>query len=209
MALIYRATGLKKYYGSHPALVIPEFSLEKGACLALMGRNGAGKSTFLRLLAFLEKPDQGELSFFGDGEPRERCSLLLQEPWLTRASVFRNVVLGLRLRGDRADLPARFADAMRACGFAKPEEFARRAPGSLSGGEKQRVALAARLILNPSVLLLDEPTTYVDAQSADCIFAALKRFRARGATIVCATHDRGLVDGLSAEIFKLESPANN
>lgn len=204
MALIYRAECLCKSYGGQTAFAISDFSLEKGDCLVLTGPNGSGKSTFLRLLAFLERPDCGELEYFGPGEPRRGCTLLLQEPWLLRMNVFKNVTLGLKLRRDNAHLRDRFEAAMRACGFTQPEEFAARRPGSLSGGEKQRIALAARLILRPSVLLLDEPTAYVDARSADCILQALLLARQEGATIVCATHDSKLGESIAGRVMRLE-----
>lgn len=206
MGLIYQASELVKFYGGRPALEISGFALEKGACLLVKGPNGSGKSTFLRLLAFLESPDLGELKYFGGPEPRRECSLLLQEPWLMRMSVFNNVVLGLKLRGAKADLRESFDQAMRDCGFARPEEFARRMPGALSGGERQRAALAARLILSPEVLLLDEPTAYVDSRSAARITRALKTAQSRGMTLVCATHDPALGRGLDAEEMTLARP---
>ena len=121
-----------------------------------MGRNGSGKSTLLRMLAFLEKPSSGLLNYLGGPEPRREVTLLLQNPYLLKCSVFDNVTLGLRLRGDRENLPARYAEAMRAAGFADPQAMASRYSSQLSGGERQRISLASRIILKPRVLLLDE-----------------------------------------------------
>lgn len=203
MSLVYEASGLRQYYGGELALFVPEFRLEQGEALVLKGPNGSGKSTFLRLLAFLEAPSEGSLRFCLSGEPRRQCSLLLQEPWLLQANVFSNVVLGARLRGETAGLEARYAAAMQACGFADPAAFARRRPHALSGGEKQRVALAARLALEPAVLLLDEPTAYVDSQSSQRIIAALRQASQSGVTVICATHDQGLGKALAARPMSL------
>ena len=82
-----------------------------------------------------------------------------------RCSVFANVTLGLRLRRQWQGLGDIYEECMRAVGFADPEKLAGRGPRALSGGERQRVALAARLALRPRVLLLDEPTSSVDARS--------------------------------------------
>lgn len=204
MSLLYEAKDLCKKYGDHTALFLPEFALARGAALAITGPNGSGKSTLLRLLAFLEKPTSGSLRFFGAGSfPRREVSLLLQEPWLARMTVFKNVTLGLRLRGARRDLRQKYEAAMHACGFNDPAAFARRGPGELSGGEKQRVALASRLILKPLALLLDEPTSSVDAASAESVINALAQFRASGGAIACATHDRDLIAALGAGELRL------
>lgn len=206
MSLIYEILDLRKYYGSHLALDIPFFRLEQGKALVLAGANGCGKSTFLRILAFIEEPTSGNVRFLGNGEPRRECTLLLQEPWLAHDMVYRNVLLGLKLRGKRRNLEREFETAMQACGFANPWEFAKKTPAALSGGEKQRVALAARLAFQPSVLLLDEPTAYVDAKSAACIMHALRDARSRGTTIVCATHDPSLASALGADTIDLARP---
>lgn len=206
MSLIYEAYDLKKYYNQVLALDIPFFGLAKGAALVLEGPNGSGKSTFLRLLAFIEQPSSGSLRYLDSSEPRMYCTLLLQDPWLLHASVFTNVTLGLRLRGIRSDLVARYNNAMTSAGFAAPEQLARRMPASLSGGERQRVALASRLILQPAVLLLDEPTAHVDAASAARIMEALRQASQKGVTIICATHDPELASLLNARKMLMKRP---
>lgn len=198
MTKIYEATNLQKYYGAQLALNLDHFSLDAGQALVVEGPNGSGKSTFLRLLAFLEQPTSGTLRYFGSSAPRQECTLLLQEPWLFHETVFANVVLGLKLRGQKANLTTRYQNAMTSAGFAEPQLFAKRKPTALSGGEKQRVALASRLILNPKVLLLDEPTAHVDRASSRHIIQALLMARGKGATIICATHEPELAESLHA-----------
>ncbi len=199
MSALFEAHDLAKSYGGVLALFLPEFSVDQGECVALTGRNGSGKSTLLRILAFLEKPDSGTLVYHAKGsEPRREVTLLLQDPYLLKCSVFDNVTLGLRLRGDRTHLEERYCQAMAEAGFANPMALASRTQSMLSGGERQRVALAARLALSPRVLLLDEATAHVDAASEKIIYASVKSCLARGVTVVCATHDRAIFDFLDA-----------
>lgn len=203
--LLYQIKNLSKTYGQNCALSPISFEIKKASAVCFLGYNGSGKSTLLRLLAFLDKPTSGEIKFFGDHHQedteanfllRRQVTLLLQEPYLLRENVYRNVTLGLLLRHDRNNIEQKYHNAMLAAGFKQPEDFARRKAYALSGGERQRIALASRLILNPLALLLDEPTSNVDAKSAQCIVEALKQSQTRGMTIICATHDNELVDSL-------------
>jgi tungstate transport system ATP-binding protein len=149
----------------------------------------------LKLLGFLEEPTYGSILFQGrKAAPfskvvRSRVTLLSQEPYLMRRSVFDNVAYGLKIRGDNREIRSRVSKVLEQVGL-EPENFARRKWTALSGGEAQRVALAARLIFKPNVLLLDEPTANVDAHSARLIRkASLKAREEWGTTLVVATHD--------------------
>ena len=205
MNTLFEAHDLRKCYGSITALHLPSFSMEKGETVALTGRNGSGKSTLLRLLAFLEKPTSGSLFYAGNQtDPRREVTLLLQEPYLMKASVFWNVTLGLRLRGLDAERQRKgYRESMLAVGFADPDGMATRGPGELSGGERQRIALASRLILSPSVLLLDEPTSNVDAASEKAILNVVRSLREKGVSVVCATHDRDIPAALQAREIRI------
>lgn len=199
MDRIFEARNLSRSYGGVCALWLPEFQVERGECVALTGRNGSGKSTLLRLLAFLEQPDAGTLHYYGSTtDPRRDITLLLQDPYLLKCSVFKNVTLGLRLRGETDHLKERYRAAMQDAGFEDPMALADRTQAMLSGGERQRVALASRLALSPRVLLLDEPTAHVDAASEEIIYASVRACLNRGVTVLCATHDRTLFDFLDA-----------
>ena len=171
MSLLYEVRGLVRRYGrvtalDLPALGVDELRIHSGRVLTLVGYNGSGKSTLLRLLAFLEEPDEGRIIYHGGEDPRREVSLLLQEPYLLKTTVFENVVLGLKLRGRRDGLEDAYQAAMRQVGFDDPDAMRRRGPNALSGGERQRVALASRLVLRPRALLLDEPFTGVDGPRA-------------------------------------------
>lgn len=208
MSLLYEVRGLVRRYGrvtalDLPALGVDELRIHSGRVLTLVGYNGSGKSTLLRLLAFLEEPDEGRIIYHGGEDPRREVSLLLQEPYLLKTTVFENVVLGLKLRGRRGGLEEAYQAAMRQVGFDDPDAMRRRGPNALSGGERQRVALASRLVLRPRALLLDEPTSNVDVRSARAIAAAVSQCRAEGAAIVCSTHDPALMQALGGEQLKL------
>ncbi len=207
MSILFEAHELRKDYGSIRALHLPEFSMEKGELAVLVGRNGSGKSTLLRLLAFLEKPSSGTLRYFGGVEPRLEITMLLQDPYLLKDTVMNNVTLGLRLRGAKDGLRPKFTEAMRAVGFDEPEEMAERPQYKLSGGEKQRVALASRIILKPAVLLLDEPTAHVDTASEQTILASIRSILENGTSVVCATHDPSLFASFSqARMVQMKAP---
>lgn len=203
MSLLYEGHDLVQRYDGREALRLSCLEVEEGESLALTGPNGCGKSTLLRLLAFLEQPAAGVLRYAGSATPRMEVTLLLQEAYLLRASVYDNVTLGLRLRGWRGDRRVAYETAMRAVGFEQPRDMAGRGPRALSGGERQRVALAARLVLRPRVLLLDEPTSSVDARSGRAIVEAVQHCLRQGTTVICATHDRALVEALAARELSL------
>jgi len=190
---IYSLRQVRQAYNGRLALDLDELDVPERSILGLAGHNGSGKSTLLRILAFLEDPASGSVTYAGrsagtrDAALRREVTLLTQEPYLLKRSVLGNVAFGLRLRGEESR--ERAAEALDMVGLA-PEKFARRSWRELSGGEAQRVALAARLALRPRVLLLDEPTNNLDRESATRIKdAALAARTAWGATLVVVSHD--------------------
>ena len=198
---IYTLENVKYAYGEKRALCVEKLSIESSSIVGLMGPNGSGKSTLLKLLAFVEKPSSGKILYKGkpaapfSRSVRFQVTLLTQDPYLMRRSVFDNVSYGLRLRGERKDMDERVAEALSLVGLAP--EFAQRSSRELSGGEAQRVALAARLALKPEALLLDEPTASVDARSGQFIREASLNARERwGTTLVIASHDLQWLHGI-------------
>ncbi|MHC1702013.1 MAG: energy-coupling factor ABC transporter ATP-binding protein [Humidesulfovibrio sp.] len=199
---LYELRGVEAGYGEAASeasvLHVPELAIGRGSILGLAGHNGSGKSTLLKVLGFLLTLRAGELSFDGrvlDAAAlraghllRRRAVLLGQDTCLLKRSVAANVAYGLKLRGQRAT-PDRLAEALDLVGldFA---EFGPRSWRELSGGEARRVALAARLVLQPEALLLDEPTTGLDRSSVAHVQRAVLAAReTRGATLVIASHD--------------------
>jgi tungstate transport system ATP-binding protein len=177
-------------------LEIDRLTLAPASITGLVGPNGSGKSTLLKLMAFVQRPSGGRIWFDGaeaqpfDETVRFQVTLLTQEPYLMKRTVFANIAYGLKVRGDRGDWSGPVNEALTLVGL-KPDRFAQRPWNELSGGEAQRVALAARLVLKPRVLLLDEPTASVDAASSELIRLASLNARSKwGTTLVIASHDR-------------------
>ena len=193
---IYRIENLVHRYNRQPVLEVSRLDIQPASIMGLVGPNGSGKSTLLKLMAFILRPTQGRILF--DGEPalpfdesvRFQVTLLTQDPYLMKRTVFNNIAYGMKVRGDRNNLSRSVHAALTMVGL-DPDAFAVRQWDELSGGEAQRVALAARLVLKPRVLLLDEPTASVDAASSERIRAAALRARSEwGTTLVIASHDR-------------------
>lgn len=208
-AVLYTIRDLVHVYRGKPILRIKRLEIPNGAIVGVIGPNGSGKSTFLRLAGFVEKPTAGEILY--DGKPaapfspevHHKVSLMPQEPFLMKRTVLNNVAYGLKIRKDLVRLEERVHAALAWVGLDS-KEFARRPSYALSGGEAQRVALAARLILKPDVLLLDEPTASIDALSAQLIKdAALKARGEWGTTLIIASHDWQWLYGVCDRVVHL------
>jgi len=209
-ASLYTLNGIRHYYGSKKVLDIDEFSIPAGSILGLSGPNGSGKSTLLKLLAFAMSPSQGEIYFDGRREHpmsarvRSRVTLMTQTPYLLKRPVLDNILYGLKIRKDTHNLTQRAARAMAAVGLDF-DEFHDRAWHQLSGGEAQRVALAARLILEPRALLLDEPVASVDGSSALLIRQASLAARDKwGCTLIIVSHDLTWLNAISDSRVSME-----
>jgi tungstate transport system ATP-binding protein len=206
---LYTIRDLVHVYRSQTVLSIDRLDLSRGGIIGIIGPNGSGKSTFLRLAGFVEKPTAGEVRFDGRlagpfaPEVRNRVTLLPQEPFLLKRTVLNNVAYGLRIRNTRENVVERVDKALSYVGL-DPAEFAGRPAYALSGGEAQRVALAARLILKPDVLLLDEPTASIDALSAQLMKDAVLKARSEwGTTLIIASHDWQWLYGICDTVFHL------
>ncbi|MDY0222196.1 MAG: ATP-binding cassette domain-containing protein [Desulfobacterium sp.] len=208
---VYQFNRVDLFYGSHRALHIKALNIAGGSITGLAGPNGSGKSTLLKLMTFAEQPTHGEILFNGKKEQpfspgvRFKISLLTQRPYLLKRTVFENTAYGLKIRGTKDNLEAEVAKALAKVGLSF-DDFAQRRWHELSGGEAQRVALAARLALRPQVLLLDEPTASVDLESARLIRQASLAARDEwGTTLVIASHDRLWLDEIcdsTIQMFK-------
>lgn len=209
---LYEVNNLEHHYGERRVLSIDELSIRSGAVLGLVGPNGSGKSTLLRILAALEPLQRGEVLFKGKSvltnslaPLRKEVSLLLQESYLLKRTVFDNVAYGLRIRGEEKSLESRVNDALERVGLSA-KTFALRHWCELSGGEIQRVALASRLVLRPSLLLLDEPTANVDERSSRLIKDAVNSvWKEWGTSIVVSTHDASWLNEVATDICCLFS----
>jgi molybdopterin-binding protein len=176
------------------SLDVPSLEVVAGSTLALLGPSGSGKSTLLAVLGLLEKPDSGRVLLGGepatikDRAARLKMAAVFQRPYLMKGTVAANVEYGLKLRGVPAtERRGRIAPALERVGLAGYEK---RSALSLSGGEAHRVALARALVLEPRVLLLDEPLASLDPllkRQLSLDFARI--LRSEGVTTVYVTHD--------------------
>jgi tungstate transport system ATP-binding protein len=183
-------------HGEHVALQSAALEVYVGEVLALIGPNGAGKSTLLRVMGMLQRPDEGTVVFRGRNalngnslELRRRIATVFQEPLLLNATVHQNTALGLKLRGvSRAEIDRRLGPWLQKLNIA---HLAARSVRTLSGGEAQRTSLARALVLEPELLLLDEPFSALDPASREVLLHDFQRIvKETGVTTVFVTHDR-------------------
>ncbi len=199
MTALYRLRNIVQRYDGRTALAIDDLTLPENGIIGFFGPNGSGKSTLFALLALVSRPSSGTLFFRGqdiltlDVGQRRRIAILPQDPYLLKRTVFDNVAYGLKLRNQVEALEEKVLKALSLVGL--PPSLCRRKWCQLSGGEVRRVALAARLILRPEVLILDEPTASVDVGSAQRIREAVLTARKQSqTTLLIASHDQHWLD---------------
>ena len=192
--------------------------IEHGERVVLLGANGSGKSTLLRILDALYFPSAGSASFEGtpltaaqfrsDGfahEFRRRVALVFQNPdvQLFNPTVFDEVAYGaLQLQWPKEDVVRRVEETLT---FMAIGHLRDRPPYRLSGGEKKRVALASVLVLDPDVLLLDEPTSTLDPRSQSQIVDLIQQWKGTSKTVVTATHQLEIVEDIADRVLVLEA----
>jgi ABC-type Fe3+/spermidine/putrescine transport system ATPase subunit len=196
MLSVLELTDVRVEHDGRAVLEVAALDVRQGQILAVMGPNGAGKSTLLRVLGLLEAPAAGEVRFGGahvtarDGLTlRRRMASVFQDPLLADATVHDNVALGLRFRRVPArEVASRVASWLERFGIA---HLTSRRARTLSGGEAQRAALARALVIEPEVLLLDEPFSSLDPPTREALIDDLGRIlREQMMTTVLVTHDR-------------------
>lgn len=195
--LMYEIKGLEKEYEGKKVLEIEHLQLEKGNIYGIIGPSGVGKSTLLRILNLLEKPDAGEIYYqdrlVGDNK-KERLNLRLsmtmvfQHPTVFNDTVYNNIAYGLRIRKIKSkEIQAKVRNALE---FLDMEGYEKRQALTLSGGEAQRVSLARAIVLEPSVLLLDEPTASLDPYNVSVLENIIQYLNEKkGITIILVTHN--------------------
>ena len=186
---------LTKKFGSMAAVDDASLSIEEGELFTLLGPSGCGKTTLLRLIAGFYAPDAGEVRFDGrrvnDVPPHERgIGMVFQNYALwPHMTVFDNIAYGLKLREiKRPEIATRVAAVLEKVKLAGLGD---RYPGQLSGGQQQRVALARALVLNPKILLLDEPLSNLDAKIRVQVRQEIRKLQKElGITTIYVTHDQ-------------------
>lgn len=196
--------------GGRVVLDVRALAIRRGEVLVVIGPNGSGKSTMIQCFSFLLAPDCGEIALDGRSvggrrsllNARRQLAVVFQQPLLLDASVIENVMLGLRLRGVRADEARERARRwMERFGIAHLAE--RRAP-TLSGGEAQRASLARALVVDPTVVFLDEPFSALDAPTRQRLLEDFQELlRETRVTTVLVTHDRNEAVALADRVAVL------
>jgi spermidine/putrescine transport system ATP-binding protein len=203
--------GLTKLFGAEPAVVDLDLSIRAGEFFALLGPSGCGKTTTLRMIAGFEEPTRGEILLDGDdvaavpAHKRPVNTVFQSYALFPHLNVEDNVAYGLRWQGkvDRDQRRKRVAEALE---LVQLGTFAKRRPHQLSGGQQQRVALARALVLQPSVLLLDEPLGALDAKLRKTLRSELTTLhREVGVTFVFVTHDQGEALEMSDRLAVMEA----
>ncbi|GAA1016691.1 peptide ABC transporter ATPase [Streptomyces sp. F-3] len=211
MSQLLRAEGLRVAFpgrnGAPAARAVDgvDLAIRRGEIVALVGESGCGKTTLARSLLGLVRPTAGRVLF--DGAPldyssralkayRKRVQLVLQDPSGSlnpRHTVYDAVAEGLRIHGYGGNERAAVAEALSRAGLRPPERFFLRYPHELSGGQRQRVVIAGALVLEPELLVADEPVASLDASVRGEILALLLRLRTElGLSALVVTHDLGL-----------------
>ena len=214
---ILEVSNLKKIYTTRfggskvQALSNVTFSVEKGEYVAIMGDSGSGKTTLLNILAALDRPTAGkvmlegkELSAIKEAEMatfrRENLGFVFQEfNLLDTFSIRDNILLPLVLNGEKpAELENKLKPIAEELGI---EELLNKFPYEVSGGQKQRTAVARALITNPKLILADEPTGALDSKSTDDLLRVFREINAKGQTILMVTHSTKAASHASRVLF--------
>jgi tungstate transport system ATP-binding protein len=199
--------GIQKTYQTIKALDSVSFSAEGGKIVVLVGVNGAGKTTCLRIIAGLEKPDKGKLFLnkhaMAMGELRHVSTLVFQRTAMFSRSVYENLAFGLRIRGKtEQEIKEQIEQALNVVGLSN---FEKRKAKKTSGGEQQRIALARAFLINPRILLLDEPTSNLDPKSTSIMERAILSKKEKDNIIIIATHNLVQAKLLSDEIVHIHN----
>ena len=176
------------------------FKVNKGEMVSIVGRNGAGKSTISKLICGFYNPTEGQILFNGRDlvndtikERAEKIGIVMQNPnqMISKTMIFDEVALGLKVRGvSEEEIKNRVFETLKICGLY---EFRNWPISALSFGQKKRVTIASILVLNPEVIILDEPTAGQDFKHYTEIMEFLKELNQKGVTIIMITHDMHLM----------------
>ncbi len=208
MTHLIEASHLSKEYGPTKALEDVSLAVDSGDFFAIIGPSGSGKSTLLRLIGLIEPPSSGKIVFVGKDAAsvsedermrfRREIGMVFQEALLFNATVYENIAYPLKIRRrPQSEMERQVKEALNAVELAGLEN---RRASELSGGEAQRVSLAQALVYEPTLLLLDEPTTNLDPRNAAIIENVLFRTNhEQRTTAIMATHNIQQVQSLASE----------
>ena len=203
----------KKYPGGSKALQGLNVSIAQGEFVYVVGPSGAGKSTFIKMLYAEERPSAGKvlvnqvdvtkLSVRKVPFLRRQLGVVFQDyKLLPKKSVYENVAYALEvIEKDQKFIKQRVTEVLKLVGLATK---AKRFPHELSGGEQQRVAIARAIVNQPKIVIADEPTGNLDPTTTWEVMKVLEAINAQGTTIIMATHNREVVDGMRHRVVRIE-----
>lgn len=222
MGLRLDVLNISKRYDGKPVLKDCSLSFDNTGVYVLMGQNGTGKSTFLRICALLENPDRGEINYFSGDNPlcppllrgelkgdtfsegilkkdialRRRITLVLPKIGIFNTTVFKNAAYGLKIRGIKGnEMENRVEKTLDFVGLIRKKD---QNALTLSSGEAQRLGIARAIVIEPEMLFLDEPTASVDEENTRIIENIILNMRKEGgSTIIITTHDRPQAERLA------------
>lgn len=208
---MYKLENVSKKYRGKFAVENLSFSVASGSITGIVGKSGSGKTTLLKLLNFIEKPTEGKIIFDEQEinklskkvirKYKERIGMVFQHyNLLNNLNVYQNIALPLKIIN--AENEDRVKELIQFVGL---EDKMNDYPSKLSGGEKQRVALARSLVRNPDILLCDEATSSLDENNTEEIIKMLKKINKEySITIIFVTHELSVVKQLCEEVFVME-----
>ncbi len=191
---------LSKVYDGRFVLDKLNFEIQMGKRALILGPNGAGKTTLIRILNLLEPPTEGEIYFDGENIQdmrekwvlRRKMAVVFQRPAVFNTSVSKNIAIVLKVRGEKkAVIDKKVAGVLKTFGL---RGHAQKNAGALSGGEKQLLAIARAVVIEPDLLLLDEPTSNLDVENTELAWDVIKN---TGSTIIITSpggQDAGISD---------------
>lgn len=214
MKEVIRALNIVKYFGETRILDNVSLEAHRGRIAVIMGPNGSGKSTLLKILALLIPPDDGRLEiddspidFDNELEKRslqKKIAYLPQRPPVLSASVFNNIYLPLRLRGASKEEAKKTTENILS--MLRLKEYAKINAQRLSGGQKQLLAIARALALNPEILLFDEPTASLSPNTAETVQNILRRYvREKSCYAVIVSHSITEAKKIADDLYLLVS----
>lgn len=208
--------GLHKSFGKNAILKGIDLRVEKGDVIAILGPSGSGKTTLLRCLNFLERAQQGKLTFLGKtydlanihsrdiAAIRKHTGFVFQNYNLfANKTVLDNVTLGLRVAGSvsRQEAEARGMEMLRKVGMADYRDYY---PIKLSGGQQQRVAIARALAAEPDIIFFDEPTSALDPELIGEVLSVMRQLAQEGMTMLVVTHEMNFARNVSSHVVFME-----
>ena len=190
------------------------FEIKEGEFVSIVGKSGAGKTTLVRLILGLDIPTSGEVYFgsssLNDADPskiqeiRRKIGVIHQDyKLLPKKTVYENVAYVMQVEGkDNKDIEKEVPKVLGIIGLG--ESF-HKFPDELSGGEKQRLAIARALVNHPDIIIADEPTGNLDPYNSYEVISLLQKINQAGRTVILATHDREVINKLGERVITLEN----